>query len=70
MYGVPDNPIFFEEMVEGFLGTSLNEGRTSAEETAARALFSKWDGLRLERVVGSERVKGMLRGRGDTFDFV
>lgn len=70
MYGLPDNPIFYEEMVEGFLGTSVSDGRASQEECAARALFSKWDGLRLERVVGSERVKGMLGGRGDVFDFV
>lgn len=70
MYGLPDNPIFYEEMVEGYLGTSLEEGRASAEACSSRAMFSKWDGLRLERVAGSERVKGMLGGRGDTFDFV
>lgn len=70
MYGLPDNPLFYEEMVAGFLGTSLDEGRVSAQESGVRAMFSKWDGLRTERVVGSERVKGMLGGRGDTFDFV
>ena len=70
MYGLPDNPIFYEEMVSGFLGTSLDEGKSSREESGIRALFSKWDGLRLERIVGSERVKAMLAGRGDTFDFV
>ena len=69
-YGVPDNALFYEEMVGGFLGTSLEEGRTSAEESGCRVMFSKWDGLRLSRVVGDERVRGMLGARGDTFDFV
>ena len=70
MYGVPDNPIFYQELVEGFLGTSVNEGKVDPVEAGVRALFSKWDGMRMERVVGSGRVKGMLGGVGDTFDFV
>ncbi|KAF7186705.1 U3 small nucleolar RNA-associated protein 25 [Pseudocercospora fuligena] len=70
MYGMPDNPIFYQELVEGYLGTSISEGKIEAAEANVRAIFSKWDGLRLERVVGSERVKSMLTGAGDTFDFV
>ncbi|KXT13514.1 hypothetical protein AC579_4169 [Pseudocercospora musae] len=70
MYGMPDNPIFYQELVEGYLGTSISEGKVEAAEANVRAIFSKWDGLRLERVVGSERVKSMLSGAGDTFDFV
>ncbi|KAK5127551.1 hypothetical protein LTR85_006891 [Meristemomyces frigidus] len=70
LYGVPDNGIFYEELVGGMVGTSVGEGRVSPEEASVRALFSKWDGLRMERVVGSGRVKGMLGGVGDTFDFV
>ncbi|KXS97960.1 hypothetical protein AC578_3112 [Pseudocercospora eumusae] len=70
MYGMPDNPIFYQELVEGYLGTSISEGKIEAAEANVRAIFSKWDGLRLERVVGSDRVKSMLAGTGDTFDFV
>ncbi|WPG98383.1 Utp25 [Acrodontium crateriforme] len=70
MYGLPDNPVFYEEMVGGFLGTSVEEGKVSPEESGVRVLMSKWDGLRLERVVGSDRIRGMLAGVGDTFDFV
>ena len=69
-YALPDNEIFYREVVGGFLGTSVSEGRVAPEEAGARALLSKFDGLRLERVVGSDRVRGMLGGQGDTFDFL
>lgn len=69
-YALPDNEIFYREVVGGFLGTSLGEGKVAPEEAGARALFSKFDGLRLERVVGSERVRAMVGGQGDTFDFL
>lgn len=70
MYALPDNEIFYREIVGGYLGTSVNEGKVSPEEAGARALFSRWDGMRAERIVGSERVRGMLGGAGDTFDFL
>lgn len=70
MYGLPDNATFYKEIVEGYLGTTVAEGRTDPVETSVRNAFSKWDGLRLERVVGTERVKGLLTGAGDTFDFI
>lgn len=70
MYGTPENAIFYQELVEGFLGNSVTEGRVDAVEASVKALFGKWDGMRMERIVGTERVKGMLGGVGDTFDFV
>nr|POE75770.1 u3 small nucleolar rna-associated protein 25 [Quercus suber] len=60
MYGVPDNGIFYRELVEGYVGTSLNEGKVSPEESGIRVMFSKFEGLKLERIVGSDRVKSML----------
>lgn len=70
MYGVPDNPIFYEEVAGSFLDTSLKDGTVSEGEATSRIIFSKWEALALERVVGSDRVKGMLTGTGDTFDFL
>ncbi|KAE9966314.1 hypothetical protein BLS_007076 [Venturia inaequalis] len=71
MYGVPENPIFYEEIVGGFLRSSIDDGKISAQEANVRNVFSKWDALGLERIVGGKRVVGMLREKGgDVFDFI
>ncbi|KIW16640.1 hypothetical protein PV08_03828 [Exophiala spinifera] len=80
-YNVPENPLFWTEVV-GLLGLAMDadfesgRGKTSTTTTtttkgAVRALFSKWDAMKLERIVGTERVGRLIHDRGgDTFDFV
>jgi U3 small nucleolar RNA-associated protein 25 len=70
MYGLPDNPIFYKEIVGGYLSRSVQEGKLEPGEGSARVIFSKWDVLKLERVAGTERVGKMIREKGDTFDFL
>lgn len=71
MYALPENPIFYEEIARDFIQSTLNEGKAEASELSIRIMISKWDGLKLERVVGSARVKTMLRDKaGDTFEFI
>ncbi|KAK7521706.1 U3 small nucleolar RNA-associated protein 25 [Phyllosticta citriasiana] len=71
MYALPENPLFYKEVVGDFLGTSIAEGKLDPSEASVRCVFSKWDRLRLERIVGTKRVGSMLREKsGDTFDFI
>lgn len=71
MYALPDNPIFYKEIAGGYLATSIGEGRVDPMEAYVRSIFSKWDILKLERVVGSKRSAAMLKEKGgDTFDFL
>ena len=71
MYGLPDNPIFYREIAGGYIAASVGEGKITGNEAAVRSMFSKWDLMKLERIVGTRRVSGMLLEKsGDTFDFV
>ncbi|KAI1371983.1 DUF1253-domain-containing protein [Hypoxylon crocopeplum] len=70
MYGLPDNPTFYKEIVGGYLGRSERDLNLEPGRGSVRVLFSRFDVLKLERVVGSKRVARMVRERGDTFDFI
>ncbi|CAN9248032.1 unnamed protein product [Alternaria alternata] len=68
-YGVPENHIFYDEVV-GFVGKSVERAEISRAEACVKVCFSRWERLELERIVGSKRVGKMVGDRGDVFDFV
>jgi U3 small nucleolar RNA-associated protein 25 len=64
-YGVPENKEWYGEVV-GWLEGEVEK----AGEASVRVVFSRWEVLALERVVGTKRVGRMVReGREDVFDF-
>ena len=70
MYGLPENPVFYRDLLEGCIGGSISEGAVSIRDTTVKVLFSRLDRIKLERVVGSSRYASMLLDTvGDTFDF-
>ena len=71
MYGLPENPIFYKEVVGGYLSASIAAAKLGTYAASVRALFSRLDILKLERIVGTARYLSMLKeSHGDTFDFV
>ena len=71
MYGLPENPIFYKEIVEEYLSVSITAGKLDERGASIRALFSRLDILKLERIVGTGRHMSMLKEKsGDTFDFI
>lgn len=69
LYGLPENPVFYRELA-GYLMSSISEGRVEAHRTNIRALFSKFDLLKIERIVGTLRYQSLIRDQGDTFEFL
>jgi U3 small nucleolar RNA-associated protein 25 len=68
-YGVPENPIFYEELI-GMVAKSVERAETSRVEAGVRVMFSKWERMELERIVGTKRLARMIGDKGDVFDFV
>lgn len=67
-YSLPENPTFWGEVV-GLLNPEFADMADSGQRMV-RALFSRWDVLKLERIVGTSRVGKMVNDKaGDTFEF-
>ena len=66
-YQLPEHPQFYSELVN-FLEEENTPGVGLATATAT-VMYSKYDALRLERAVGSERAKMMLKKKNGTFLF-
>lgn len=74
-YSVPEESGIYEE-VGGFLGlgdvvSTKGKGKKDVGRLKVATVFSKWEGLAVERLVGTERVGVMVQeGRGDVFEFL
>ncbi|KAK3985007.1 hypothetical protein QBC44DRAFT_335803 [Cladorrhinum sp. PSN332] len=69
-YSLPDNPVFYQEIAGGYLAKSEQGLMLEHGQGVVRVMFSRYDVMKLERVVGTQRVGRMLKDVGDTFDFV
>ncbi|KAG1752785.1 DUF1253-domain-containing protein [Suillus lakei] len=57
-YGPPEHPQFFSE----FLSFPFLDDGVEASDVMSRVVYSKYDKFRLERIVGTKGVKGLLEG--------
>lgn len=63
-YGLPDNPDFYSEIVLFLAKTVIADG-VDPDLLKAHTIFTKWDALKLERVVGTKNVGRLLSGKDD-----
>lgn len=66
VYALPDHAHYYAEMVRLLEGGAEGGG---AEHATVQVLFSKWEMLALERVVGTARAKKMIKQESNTFMF-
>lgn len=67
-YGLPDNPIFYQEFLRSLARTVI-EKQIDPDLLKMYTLYSKWDALKLERVVGTKKMPALMEGIGDTYEF-
>lgn len=67
-FGLPENPMFYEEVTR-FLGRTVVEDQVDISMVRVRAVYSQWDAMKLERIVGSERVGIMYKGASESYEF-
>ncbi|KAK4449092.1 hypothetical protein QBC34DRAFT_405885 [Podospora aff. communis PSN243] len=70
MYSLPDNPLFYKEIAGGYLQKSEQSLLLEPGQGTVKVMFSRYDVMKLEKIVGSQRVSKMISEQGDTFDFV
>lgn len=57
-YGPPEHPQFFSE----FLSFPFLDDGVEGSDVMSKVIYSKYDKFRLERIVGTKGVKGLLEG--------
>ncbi len=70
-YSLPDHAHYYSEVLNLMEESAGGAGAAGGSGThgTVTVLFSKWDVLQLERVVGSARAKKMLSAESSTFMF-
>ncbi|CAJ0831211.1 2586_t:CDS:2 [Entrophospora sp. SA101] len=58
-YALPDHPQFYLELLNS-LDTNPASGSDTTSNNTCKVLFMKYDQLRLERIVGSDRINRMI----------
>ncbi|CUM67495.1 uncharacterized protein PRCAT00005192001 [Priceomyces carsonii] len=68
LYGLPSNPLFYKELVR-FLGRSIFKEIADKDLSFVKVLYSKWDNLSLERIVGSDRMPVLCNSVNEIYEF-
>lgn len=67
-YQPPTNPEFYSEVVR-YIAKSAALGDTDLNISTVRTIYSRLDGLSLERIVGTKRAAVLTHGQNEIYDF-
>ncbi|CCH59423.1 hypothetical protein TBLA_0B05970 [Henningerozyma blattae CBS 6284] len=67
-YKAPTNPEFYNEVVR-YIGKNAFTGNTDINISNVRTIYSKLDGLALERIMGTKRAAVLTHGQNETYEF-
>lgn len=68
MYGVPSNPIFYKELVR-CIGKSVFKEVADIDLSFVKVMYSQWDAIALERIVGGDRAPVLCSGTNEMYEF-
>lgn len=68
MYEVPSNPVFYKELVR-FIGKSVFKEAADVDLSFVKVMYSQWDAVALERIVGGERAPVLCKGASEMYEF-
>lgn len=68
MYGLPSNPLFYKELIR-FIGKSVFKEECDLDLALVKILFSKWDAVNLEKMVGNERAPVLCNSMNELYEF-
>lgn len=68
VYETPSNPLFYKELLR-YVGKSIYKEQADVDLSFVKTIYSKWDSLSLERIVGSERAPVLCNSVNESYEF-
>lgn len=68
LYGVPTNPLFYKEYLR-FIGKSVFNNLADINLSFIKIIYSKWDAIGLERIIGRERAPVLCNSANEMYEF-
>ncbi|SGZ49098.1 CIC11C00000000308 [Sungouiella intermedia] len=68
IYEPPSNPLFYKELLR-FVGKSVFKSEADIDLSFVKTIYSKWDAVTLERIVGNERAPVLCNSVNEMYEF-
>lgn len=68
IYEPPSNPLFYKELLR-FVGKSVFDSKADIDLSFVKTIYSKWDAVTLERIVGNERAPVLCNSLNEMYEF-